>query len=339
MDFNFSSNIFYDGRCIKSEADGKPFGKYLDLTKPKENTITLDNVDYFFSYLNPIKPVSKGGNSIVLKLYQSDSFDLEEINYEEPDKILKILKVPLKEGFSNLPIHDRFEKEIEALNNCKNKSLQSIIEIYDSGKCKLNISKGSRRYNKVFMFYTMESAESDLTRYLNDNPEIDFATRVSLCSSIAKCLQDLFSLGYYHRDLKPDNILISGNQWKIADLGLIAHREINFNIDKDNELIGPRGWLSPEAINKKLCGDNELKNIHDCNIDHQSDLFQLGKLFCYILQGNNPMGVFNISDLDFENNQLKHLVRKMLYYKKKKRYKRIQAIINIIKPIEKQLVY
>jgi len=339
MDFNFSINIFFDGRCIKSEAGGRPYGRLLDLTKPRENIVTIDNTDYFFSYLNPLKPISKGGNSIVLKLYQSDSFDLDEINYEEPDKILKILKVPLREGYPNLPIHERFVKEIEALKKCKENSFQSIIQIYENGKCKLNVSKGTKRYNNVFLYYTMESAESDLTNYLKDNPHIDLATRVSLCSSISKCLQDLYSLGYYHRDLKPDNILISGDKWKIADLGLIAHRDINFNIDRDNELIGPRGWLSPEALNKKLCGDSDLKNIHDCTIDHQSDLFQLGKLFCYILQGNNPMGVINLADLNIENNQLKHLVRKMLYYKKKKRHKKIQAIINIIKPIEKQLAF
>lgn len=35
-------------------------------------------------------------------------------------------------------------------------------------------------------------------------------------------------IGYYHRDLKPDNILMFDDTWKIGDLGLIAFR------DKDN---------------------------------------------------------------------------------------------------------
>lgn len=339
MDFNFPKYIFFDGRCIKTEAEGKIFGKYLELNNPKENLVTINNTDYFFSYLDPIRPISKGGHSIILKLYQSDTFDLDDINYDEPDKILKILNRPIREGYPNLRIHDRFLKEVEALYKCKESSFQSIISIYDSGKCKLNISKGNKRYSNEFLYYTMECAESDLTNYLFENPELDFGSRVSLCSSIAKCLQDLYSLGYYHRDLKPDNILISGEQWKIADLGLISHREINFEIDEENELIGPRGWLSPEAINKKLCVTSELKILHDCKIDHQSDLFQLGKLFCYILQGNNPMGIVNISDLNIGNHELKHLVLKMLYYKKKKRIKRIQTVINRIKPIEQKLAF
>jgi serine/threonine protein kinase len=340
MNFNFPNNIFYDGRCLKSEKSGTTWGKYLDLSSPEQNIVSINNTDYILNYLDPSKPKSKGGNSIVLKLYQADNFDWDDINYEEPDKILKILKVSKKDNTPNQPIHNRFEKEIEALYNCKNASLQSIIKIHENGICKLNVSKGPRRHNQKFMYYTMEPADSDLSNYMTKNPNLDLASRVSLCSSIAKCLQDLYSLGYYHRDLKPDNILIIEDQWKIADLGLVSHRDINFKIDKESELIGPRGWLSPEAINKKLCGDSPvLSRKHDCIIDHQSDLFQLGKLFCYILQGNNPMGIINLRDLDIEDHALKHLVLKMLYYKKKKRYKKIQAIINNIKPIERKLAF
>jgi serine/threonine protein kinase len=71
-------------------------------------------------------------------------------------------------------------------------------------------------------------------------------------------------LGYYHRDLKPDNILISDNTWKIGDLGLVSRRNNEFNLDKVAALIGPRGWYSPEALNKYLTEDKNLEFSYDC---------------------------------------------------------------------------
>lgn len=68
---------------------------------------------------------------------------------------------------------------------------------------------------------------------------------------IAYGIKNLDSLGFYHRDIKPDNILIfNDNQWRISDLGLVAKRDED--IDRPNEFIGPKGWISPEAMNKYL---------------------------------------------------------------------------------------
>ncbi len=270
-------------------------------------------------------------------MYQADSFDTDDINYEIPDRILKILKSPINKNYPKAN-HKRFEKEIEALLKCKQASVPSIVEIFEHGECVLNISSGKKRISKTFYYYTMEPAEGDLTDFLKENQGLDETSRISLCYGLAKALQSLYSLGYYHRDLKPDNILIFGDEWKIADLGLIDHRDLNFKIDRESELIGPRGWLSPEALNKKLCEIPISRFEHDYEIDHQSDLFQLGKIFCYILQGNNPMGVINLKDLQIVNHELKQVVLKMLYYKKSKRLKNIQSVINRIKPIEANLV-
>lgn len=108
---------------------------------------------------------------------------------------------------------------------------------------------------------------------------IFFCNKINLCLQIATGLKELNDLGFYHRDLKPDNILIFDNTWKIGDLGLIAFRDRDNNLyDKKNDFIGPKGWLSPEAMNKYLQSDNN-KYQFDCDIDHQSDIFQLGKVF------------------------------------------------------------
>lgn len=88
----------------------------------------------------------------------------------------------------------------------------------------------------LFPFYTMDYASGDLKSYL-ENHDIPFEDRVNLCLQIANGLKELKDIGYYHRDLKPDNILMFDNIWKIGDLGLIAYRDEDNIYDKKMNLL------------------------------------------------------------------------------------------------------
>lgn len=76
---------------------------------------------------------------------------------------------------------------------------------------------GKNRYGKsiefYFPFYIMDYATCDLKKYLENN-QISYAERIHLCLQIAEGLKELNDLGCYHRDLKPDNILMFDNIWK-----------------------------------------------------------------------------------------------------------------------------
>ena len=159
----------------------------------------------------------------------------------------------------------------------------------------------------------------------------DEASRVELCLQIAQGIKELNDLGYYHRDIKPDNIFMINGTWKVGDLGLIQMRN-KPSLDKEGELLGPRGWLSPEAMNKYLSEKVESKNF-DCNIDHQSDLFQLAKVFWYILQGNAPIGCIKESDFLLRNSSLYSLIRQMLNHSKKRRPASVDFVIDDLQKI------
>ena len=341
MNFAFPDNKVVHNGMIKnvSNINGRHEFIPVDIMNPIDNIISIDNTDYCFTYLNEDGGRNKGGNSIILRLYNIQNIDTENVEYDLPDLIIKILKFPKasKEEFQ-YPSEKRFIKEIDALRDCKSKKFQNIINIYHSGDCTIQNTYNLR--SKAYMYYTMEYAKYDLRSYIEENfNTISFEEKLDLCLSLAHGINELQSLGYYHRDIKPDNIFMTEDgTWKIGDLGLVDDRNSDFHIDKKGEFIGPRGWISPEAMNKFLCEEHSFPFDHNCTINHQSDIFQLGKVFWYIFQHNAPIGCFRQSDFKIKNNFVYPVIRTMLNYSKERRYKEINEVIRLLRPLQTKLL-
>lgn len=295
-----------------------------------ENYLRLNNVEYYVSYLNSEFKSNKGGNSFVYALYVTQTYDEDSV----PEKVIKISRY--SETYKRNKIrpkekNKRFRQEIAALYDCKSRNVGNVINIDFDGNLICRTHK-DRDYEVSFPFYVMEYAEYDLKKFLEEeNGMYDEASRVELCLQIAQGIKELNDLGYYHRDIKPDNIFMINGIWKVGDLGLIQMRN-RPSLDKDGELLGPRGWLSPEAMNKYLSEKVDGKDF-DCNIDHQSDLFQLAKVFWYILQGNAPIGCIKESDFLIRNSSIYSLIRQMLNHSKKRRPVSIDIVIKDLEKI------
>lgn len=297
-----------------------------------KNRLYLDKVEFYVSYLNSEFKSNKGGNSFVYALYIAQTYDEDAM----PVKVIKISKYPErfnknKEKVIATEKNKRFRQEIAALYDCKSQNVGNIIDIDFDGNLMCR-THDTGDYEVSFPFYVMEYAEYDLKRFLEEENKVyDEASRVELCLQIAQGIKELNDLGYYHRDIKPDNIFMINRTWKIGDLGLIQMRN-HPSLDRDGDLIGPRGWLSPEAMNKYL-SEKVNGNSFDCNIDHQSDLFQLAKVFWYILQGNAPIGCVKESDFLISNSALYSLIRQMLNHSKQRRPTSVDDVIAELKRI------
>ena len=307
---------------------------------PSDNLITINGIDYYMGYLDSELKGNKGGNSFVYKLYPVTEYDNGN---EEPVSIIKISKI--KESY-NLKEHkprtekdknQRFRREIEALQECKRQHLLDVIEIFDSGNLYFEKeAKNGRKSYQSYPYYTMEVAESDLKSYMEINFQgIGLEGKISICLDIAKAISGLLSLEYYHRDLKPDNIFVVNGHFKVGDLGLISKRNEDF--DKKGDFIGPRGWTSPETMNKYLTEGKKFGSF-DVIIDHQSDIFQLGMIFWYVMQGNATIGELRQEDFKEKHDDIYALIHHMLNHSKSKRIKNVSSVIKELERIQQKLV-
>lgn len=268
-----------------------------------KNTLLYDNVDYILKPLNEEFSKSKGGNSNVFLLINSQ---------EETEYVIKFSKYNLKDKKIVANYWDRierFEREIEALNISKENDFEFVVKILFDGYYDIG--------NQNFRYFVMEKAESDLTDYLKST-ELTIQQRFLICTEILTGIKELHSRYIYHRDIKPDNVLFINGTWKISDLGLIGHRDDDFKAKEIGMKIGPANWMSPEAFNKMYNEGDGCTNIHnfDCNLDDKSDIFQLGKLFWFIFQGNVPDGQLIRNDFKIEDDQVFEILLNMLSHSK-----------------------
>lgn len=283
----------------------------------EENFIQIDNEDFLLLPLNDDFETSKGASSNV--------FILNDPTEENVDRVIKICKFPISQGRNKYT--RRFDREIKAFKKAKRGGLRNVIQFIKDGTLEID--------GEIFLYFVMEKADEDLASFLERNG-FAFTTnqKLNFCVNILNGIKQLHSVGIYHRDIKHDNILLVGNEFKIGDLGLVRFREEDFSAsDRLNEKVGPIGWLSPEATNKLLTEGKDMVFSYDCDIDAGSDIFQLGKLFWYVFQGNLPIGQILLDDMEIDEDDIYPVIFHMLQYKKSRR-PNIAALEALLEPLK-----
>lgn len=150
-----------------------------------------------------------------------------------------------------------------------------------------------------FIYIALELAEYTLAALVEtDRTSSIGLSKEELCQQSAMGLSYLHKLNIVHRDIKPQNILISfpmkpANRRKvmISDFGLskqLSNMDTGHTSSAMRCFDGTQGWMAPEIVNAKLNEDKTLMPTKS------ADIFSLGCVFYYIISnGKHPFGQFN----------------------------------------------
>jgi serine/threonine protein kinase len=101
---------------------------------------------------------------------------------------------------------------------------------------------------------------------------------LSIGRDVARALECSWGAGIVHRDIKPDNILISAQgETKLADLGLAKQTHDDAGVTQSGQAIGTPFYMAPEQVRGK-----------SDEIDIRTDIYALGATLFQMATGRPP---------------------------------------------------
>ena len=128
------------------------------------------------------------------------------------------------------------------------------------------------------VFLVMELVEGHTLReYLNEQGALSVASGIQFLLPVLSALSAAHKLGIVHRDIKPDNILISKEgRIKIADFGLAKGPLLGTTMTAESSIVlGSVSYLSPEQVQRGIA-------------DARSDVYSAAITAYEIFTGDKP---------------------------------------------------
>ena len=180
------------------------------------------------------------------------------------------LKVLAEKLVSDSAFVDQFVNEARAAGALNH---PNVVQVYDVGE-----AEGRH-------FFSMEyihggSIENRIPR----GTGVPWSDALSWFLDAANALVFAEKKGILHRDIKPDNFMISQDgSAKLCDLGLAKKSESDDLLSQG--IIGTPHFISPEAIRRRT------------DVDRRSDLYSLGCTFYKVLTGKNPYPLGSVKEI------------------------------------------
>jgi tetratricopeptide (TPR) repeat protein len=130
------------------------------------------------------------------------------------------------------------------------------------------------------LYYTMPFVEGEALRTrLAREGELPVRDAVRILKDVADALAYAHARGIVHRDIKPDNVLLSGNHAVVADFGVakaVSQAKGQSGLTSVGVALGTPAYMAPE----QAAGDPD--------IDHRADIYALGAMAYEMLTGRPP---------------------------------------------------
>ncbi len=184
------------------------------------------------------------------------------------DVAVKILR-PDKLGH-NASAASRFEREVRATTELLH---PNTVRVFDYGVT-----------DDGLHFYAMELLEGEhLAALVAREGPLPPPRAIHIASQAARALAEAHGKGIVHRDVKPENLLVTSpagerDVVKVLDFGIAKVRETDADakLTGTGSMMGTPAYLSPEAVN-------------GLPLDARADVYQLGAVLYLLLTGLPPV--------------------------------------------------
>ena len=172
------------------------------------------------------------------------------------------LKVMRADFVGSSDHEQRFLQEARAVASLMHRN---IVQVYDVGK-----------FESIHYIAQEYVPGSNLHAYIQRRGALPLAESISILWQATAALQKAASIGLVHRDIKPDNLLLTPDgEVKVADFGLARARGQSQNLTAVGVTLGTPLYMSPEQI-------------QGLSVDSRSDLYSLGATAYHMLSGRPP---------------------------------------------------
>ena len=160
---------------------------------------------------------------------------------------------------------ERFTREIETAAQFQH---PNILPLLDSGQA------------GGFLYYVMPYVEGESLRdRLAHSGELSIHDAVKVLIEVADALAYAHAHGVVHRDIKPDNVLLSGRHALVMDFGVakaLSDAGGAGSITTTGVALGTPAYMAPEQA------------AADPHVDHRADIYALGVLGYELIAGGPP---------------------------------------------------
>ena len=182
------------------------------------------------------------------------------------------LKVMARELASKPGFVERFVREARSMAKMQH---PHVVQCYAVGE-----DQGTH-------YVAMELMDGkSMQNWLDELKVLSAADALSVTITVAEALQHAHDLKMIHRDIKPDNILVTKKGVvKVADLGLAKATDEDMSMTQSGMGLGTPHYMPPEqARNAKY-------------VDHRSDIYALGVTLYHFVTGKVPFGGESVIEL------------------------------------------
>ena len=158
----------------------------------------------------------------------------------------------------------RFVREVDFLRRIQHPNIARFLDFGETD---------------LLIYYVMDHIEGPTLReHLARVRKVSIEDTLKIASDLLDALSYAHAQGIVHRDVKPENIILSRKGPVLVDFGIARAIQVAGmdRLTRSGFVVGTSGYMSPEQIQGEV------------DIDHRSDLYSLGCVLYECLSGRPP---------------------------------------------------